>query len=997
MRNWLKLNIIFAVLLLWITTTVWAGYPTNPLYVDKTRLVAQQIELLKTRVQQAKSELHSLQQQQERKTSLLSLENVNKQLLNQVALEISIAKSNLDSIDIELSEVQQTINRLEKDAQDVENQLNVLSTFGLKMIADSAASINTFKGDLAYLQNLLQLEKNRASYLQKLRDLSDSELQLYKIKYFRIDALLKSQTILQLKKQQEKSEAQFQQQQSYWLNHVNQLRTQLSRLEAKKNPDKALYTQIEREIFYANEYVNFTYLQTLIARYQEQLQQLKISVSHSNSITLLNKISEQMTLLNKQLDRMQDLLDKRLDIVKKRKALLLATPENQTDINKLLVLSQQYQVANANLLALTKQLAAFRITLDQALQQALSSRQGLPGFGAKAWLGLGEEILLVPALTFQIIKSLAINLTKGIAAINGVWLVLLALLEVLWIISFYGFRKYLVKMIVKLPEYVNDHVNLNRVGVQVLYRTLIDIAVIGNVAWFFTLIDVPSQNFAFIITLGLVWLLFKAILIVARLILVETVHDRAGKDVRLYYRLKWVFGIFGVVTGLTVFLQQLPIIYELKDLFTRIFLLFLLVLAIFLLRVWTFFPNMIISHIDERKAPYLKGIVQALGFLIPVIILINSAVGVFGFLNLVFTMSWYEGIFLIVLVGYLVVKGLVHDAMEWISRLFIRHVNNGWLWTEAILKPVDRVLRLIILLASGVVLFLLYGWDAQTPIIERITKMLYYRLGSLFNTDITPIAILELLIMVSLLYWAARWTREFVYRLLQSRTHDLGLRNSIAILSQYTIVIVGVFICLRVLGIDFKALTFVVTALAFGVGLGLRDLVNNFACGFLLLIERPLKVGDVICINGVEGDVMHLGGRAVTIRTWDHMEVIVPNVEIFNKTFTNWTSKDNIVRTVIQIKIDRQDDPARVQEIIHEALSSHTEVLRDPEPEVFLNEISETQLEIEVRYYLNLRRVKSRIGLRSEVLLRIWEHFAKYGIKPPYPHHEIHIEHNKLI
>jgi potassium efflux system protein len=205
-------------------------------------------------------------------------------------------------------------------------------------------------------------------------------------------------------------------------------------------------------------------------------------------------------------------------------------------------------------------------------------------------------------------------------------------------------------------------------------------------------------------------------------------------------------------------------------------------------------------------------------------------------------------------------------------------------------------------------------------------------------------------------------------------------------------IVVGFFIALRFLGIDFKALTFVATAFAFGVGLGLRDLVNNFACGFLLLLERPLRVGDIVSINDCEGEVMHIGGRAITVRTWDHMEVIVPNAEIFSKSFTNWTAKDSIVRTVISIKINRHDSPQDVQAVIHQVLDHHKDVLIDPAPEVFLKELADGLSEFEVRYFINLRQIKSRVGLRSEVLMAIWEAFERHGIQPPYPHHEIHVK-----
>jgi potassium efflux system protein len=516
-------------------------------------------------------------------------------------------------------------------------------------------------------------------------------------------------------------------------------------------------------------------------------------------------------------------------------------------------------------------------------------------------------------------------------------------------------------------------------------------AIIGNVAWLFYLCDILMQNVSILINLALVGLFFKILLNAARLCLVETVHKRAGPDVRLYHRLRWSFIVGGIVTALTVFIHQLPLIYEVKDLFDRLFLLCLLTVSVFLLKSWDVLPGLILPHIDERHT-YVKRVVRLLCLLIPVILLINSLIGLCGFVNFVQTISWYESVFLLVLVGYLFLRGLSGDVTHFFSQVMIRHVANGWLWTEAFLKPIDRVLRIVLFLSAWATLFHFYGWDRQSPVVINLIKLLNYQLISVFNTVITPLSILELVVTISMLTWTARWTREFVYRFLLSRTKDLGVRNSIAILSQYLAILAGIFICLRVLGIDFRALAYVAGAFAFGVGLGLRDLVNNFACGFLLLIERPLRVGDTVTINGHEGEVIHIGGRAVTVRTWDHMDVLVPNAEIFSKSFVNWTAKDNIIRTVIAIKINRHDKPQDVQSVIYQVLAEHKDVLSEPSPEVFLKELNDGLIEFEVRYYINLRLVKSRIGIRSEVLVAIWGAFEKHGIQPPYPHHEIHLK-----
>jgi potassium efflux system protein len=127
----------------------------------------------------------------------------------------------------------------------------------------------------------------------------------------------------------------------------------------------------------------------------------------------------------------------------------------------------------------------------------------------------------------------------------------------------------------------------------------------------------------------------------------------------------------------------------------------------------------------------------------------------------------------------------------------------------------------------------------------------------------------------------------------------------------------------------------------------------------------------------------------VTIRTWDHVELVVPNTEIFNKSFTNWTARDNTVRIVTFIKISRYDNPHEVKIIIQNILNGHKDVLKDPVPEVFLKEMSDSLINFELRYYVNIRQVKSRTSVVSSVLMTIWDEFAIHGIKPPYPQHEI--------
>lgn len=1002
MQNWRNVKRVAALLLLLISTASFAVelISQNESYVDRTKLITQQTELLKNRLDEARSEMANLQRQQDSEPSVAALKHTNRELRNQANLDIAVAKSNLDSINLELFESQQTVGRLEKDIQELDSQLNVFTIFGVKLARSDAQNMNGLRSELDYQRNLLKLEKTRASYLLQLQKIGENTLQLQKSRYTRMNVLLKSRTMTRLKQRQAQSEIDFQQQQSYWLQQLNALYAQLNKVEVAKVPDQAAYTNLQREIFFANENVNFTYLQMLVGRYKDQLQQMRITISHTSSITVLNKASDQLQVLTKQLARVRDLLAARFHIIERRKTFLMAdkgnVKANQADLDHLIKLSAQYQDATNNVIALDQKIVGFRTTLDQALQFELSSRQGLPGLNSNAWLELGAELWLVPKLTFQVVKNMVYTIRHASESLTYFSSILLGILQLCWIGFFILVSRLVTKLVAGMAAHEYGHINLKRLCMQLLRRNLVPIALIGNIIAVFAFFKIPVQSAHLVIDLALVWLFFRIIGNAARICLIETVHDRAGHDVRLYYRLKWTFLVGGIVTMLTVFIHQLPVVYEVKDLFDRAFLLFLLVVSVFFLKSWEVIPALIIPHIDERRL-YFKKVILMLGFLIPLILLVNSAVGLFGYVNLVLTFSWYESLFIIVLVGYLLVRGLLIDGMMFLSSLLIRHVENGWLWTEAFLKPMDKVLRVLVFLSAWGVLFVFYGWDQRSPVVSRIASILNYQLIDMLNTTVTPLMIIEVSLVVSLFFWAARWTREFVYRLLAVRTKDMGLRNSIAMFSQYMVVVAGVFVCLRVLNIDLQTLKFVLGGFSIGIGLGLRDIANNYVCGLLLLIERPVRVGDTVTINGFEGEVIHIGGRAVVVRTWDHMEVIVPNADIFSKSFVNWTAKDHIVRSIISVKINRTDSPQAVQDIIYHVLAAHKDVLTDPVPEVFLKDLNDGLVEIEVRYFINLRQVKSRLGLRSDVMLAIWEAFEKHGIQPPYPHHEVHVRGDKLI
>jgi potassium efflux system protein len=250
--------------------------------------------------------------------------------------------------------------------------------------------------------------------------------------------------------------------------------------------------------------------------------------------------------------------------------------------------------------------------------------------------------------------------------------------------------------------------------------------------------------------------------------------------------------------------------------------------------------------------------------------------------------------------------------------------------------------------------------------------------------SITVVSFIEFLFLTAFFFWLVKWTYEFCYRYLFRNIRDHGIRNSLSTFTQYAVLTLGVVFTLRVLGIDLTGMSYVLGGLAVGMGFGLRDFASNIVGGIILLIERPLKEGDVVAFDTFEGRVEHIGIRSIRMRSWDNMQVLVPNSETFNRPFTNWTHQDSIVRTVVPIKIHRSDSPVQIQNLIMEVLEIIPEVLKTPEPQVLLKNIDEVLYEFELRYYINIDN-SQRMTVRSQVLFALSSQFKAAGIKEPVP------------
>ncbi|MGA0569234.1 mechanosensitive ion channel domain-containing protein [Variovorax sp. VNK109] len=298
--------------------------------------------------------------------------------------------------------------------------------------------------------------------------------------------------------------------------------------------------------------------------------------------------------------------------------------------------------------------------------------------------------------------------------------------------------------------------------------------------------------------------------------------------------------------------------------------------------------------------------------------------------------------------------------------------------------------RVLVLAASlGWLLYALGSFRVLQPL-QNLGAMVL-KLG----VDVGEISIdvgdvLAFAVSVWLAYWVARAVRRLLHDELPRYSHlPRGAGNSIATLSYYGVLLLGLLVALSAAGLKLNQLTLMVGALGVGVGFGLQNVVNNFVSGLVLMFERPIQPGDMVETGGVGGTVRAIGLRATTIRTYDGADVVVPNGLLLSSNLTNWTMFDRSRRFEIAVGVAYGSDPAKVLQLLECTARATPGIAGNPAPSAQLAGYGDNALNFVLRAWtLN---IDNWGALRSELLARILAALQAEGIAIPYPQLDLHL------
>ena len=245
------------------------------------------------------------------------------------------------------------------------------------------------------------------------------------------------------------------------------------------------------------------------------------------------------------------------------------------------------------------------------------------------------------------------------------------------------------------------------------------------------------------------------------------------------------------------------------------------------------------------------------------------------------------------------------------------------------------------------------------------------------------------LLVITLTMLIARYASTFVEHRLSRRQHiDPGLRYTICRLIRYIVITVGILVAIKqAFAVDLTSLAVIFTALSVGIGFGLQYLAADIASGFILLFERPVRIGDRITIGDDEGDVESINLRTTVVTTNDRIAIIVPNSKLVSQRVINWSYGDPRARIAIQIGVADDSDIDLVTRTLVESAQGVDNVLSDPAPCVQFLKFGDYTLDF--RLLVWTRQPRRHVQIRSDINYRIAKLFRARSIRIPSPTQEV--------
>ena len=261
--------------------------------------------------------------------------------------------------------------------------------------------------------------------------------------------------------------------------------------------------------------------------------------------------------------------------------------------------------------------------------------------------------------------------------------------------------------------------------------------------------------------------------------------------------------------------------------------------------------------------------------------------------------------------------------------------------------------------------------------------------GEGYSVTVSKLTIAVIVLLSS--FFLSSWGSNLIKRRIMRRAKaSITAANAIQRITFYILWIAFALIALNIVDIPLTAFAFMGGAMAVGLGFGMQNIFNNLISGFIVIFSRPFKVNDIVEVAGTQGVVEDIGSRSTTIRTWDGLDVVLPNRYFLENTVTNWTGSDIKKREILKVSVSYDADSRKVEKLLLDVAGGHSNVLKNPAPFVIFKNFGDDGLEFEIYYWFELRK-GSGAKISSDMRHHISAVFKREGIEIPYPQRVIHM------
>ena len=267
---------------------------------------------------------------------------------------------------------------------------------------------------------------------------------------------------------------------------------------------------------------------------------------------------------------------------------------------------------------------------------------------------------------------------------------------------------------------------------------------------------------------------------------------------------------------------------------------------------------------------------------------------------------------------------------------------------------------------------------------------------AIFTVDDGPgVTVLEILVATLIILigiWLTRGAERKLSNQLEQRKVDAGVVQLIRRLIYIVVIVILAITTLDLLNVPLTAFAFITGAIVIGVGFGAQNIINNFISGWILMWERPIRIGDFLELGDMIGTVESINTRFTRVRRIDGVRLMIPNSQLLENTVINWTIVDRKLRSHVRVGVQYGSDIPKVKQLLDQVLADNPDILEEPSPSVIFEDFGDSALIFDAFFWIESTPERSPRGVRSALRFEIATVFKENDVVIAFPQRDIHVD-----